>query len=259
MFRFSFIRQNKPQFTLEYTIPMDGLSISFIFFGTTRVQIYTFTTPQFPAIEAAMEVDIVNLQRKQSLYHSMVIIYKYIHLYAHAFFNFILQYSTPLFPFTLLIYTNSPNSLYLKCNCFFCFHFQDEGFEIQKEMYRGQQYSQIYFSRLHLMRTLIYSLLPNWKPHLPGKPFFFLNMKILFWTLFWSLCSIWRVGFWSVFVFGIVLWAFLCEICQDSDMGSIGCFIERQFGGSIVMGSHTCGLILILLVDGSLSENLDFT
>ncbi|KAK6124612.1 hypothetical protein DH2020_041642 [Rehmannia glutinosa] len=35
-------------------------------------------------------------------------------------------------------------------------------------MYRGQQYSQIYFARLHLMRTLLYSLLPTWKPHLPS-------------------------------------------------------------------------------------------
>ncbi|CAB4286855.1 unnamed protein product [Prunus armeniaca] len=43
----------------------------------------------------------------------------------------------------------------------------DERFEIQKEMYRGQQYSQIYFVRLHMMRTLLYSLVPNWKPHLP--------------------------------------------------------------------------------------------
>ncbi|KAB1226703.1 DNA polymerase delta small subunit [Morella rubra] len=43
----------------------------------------------------------------------------------------------------------------------------DENFEIRKEMYRGQQYSQIYFARLHLMRTLLYSLVPNWKPHLP--------------------------------------------------------------------------------------------
>ncbi|XP_076904612.1 DNA polymerase delta small subunit-like [Bidens hawaiensis] len=43
----------------------------------------------------------------------------------------------------------------------------DEIFEIQKEMYKGQQYSQIYYIRLHLIRTLIYSLLPNWKPHLP--------------------------------------------------------------------------------------------
>ncbi|XP_034224573.1 DNA polymerase delta small subunit isoform X2 [Prunus dulcis] len=43
----------------------------------------------------------------------------------------------------------------------------DERFEIQKEMYRGQQYSQIYFARLHMMRTLLYSLVPNWKPHLP--------------------------------------------------------------------------------------------
>ncbi|PON45330.1 DNA polymerase delta/II small subunit family [Trema orientale] len=43
----------------------------------------------------------------------------------------------------------------------------DEKFEIQKETYRGQQYSQIYFARLHMMRTLLYSLVPNWKPHLP--------------------------------------------------------------------------------------------
>ncbi|KAL7138607.1 hypothetical protein ABFS83_10G175000 [Erythranthe nasuta] len=43
----------------------------------------------------------------------------------------------------------------------------DESFEIQKEMYRGQQYSQIYFARLHLMRTLLYSLIPTWKPQLP--------------------------------------------------------------------------------------------
>ncbi|XP_056171046.1 DNA polymerase delta small subunit isoform X2 [Syzygium oleosum] len=43
----------------------------------------------------------------------------------------------------------------------------DETFEIQKEMYRGQQYSQIYFARLHMMRTLLYSLVPNWKPHVP--------------------------------------------------------------------------------------------
>lgn len=48
---------------------------------------------------------------------------------------------------------------------------QDESFEIQKEMYRGQQYSQIYFARLHLMRTLLYSLAPTWKPHLPGECF----------------------------------------------------------------------------------------
>ncbi|XP_052173852.1 DNA polymerase delta small subunit [Diospyros lotus] len=47
------------------------------------------------------------------------------------------------------------------------YHSTGERFEIQKEIYRGQQYSQIYFARLHLMRTLLYSLLPNWKPHLP--------------------------------------------------------------------------------------------
>ncbi|XP_021893900.1 DNA polymerase delta small subunit isoform X2 [Carica papaya] len=43
----------------------------------------------------------------------------------------------------------------------------DEVFKVQNEMYRGQQYSQIYFARLHLMRTLLYSLVPNWKPHFP--------------------------------------------------------------------------------------------
>ncbi|KAK4343726.1 hypothetical protein RND71_036820 [Anisodus tanguticus] len=43
----------------------------------------------------------------------------------------------------------------------------DESFRIEKEVYRGQQYSQLYFARLHLMRTLLYSLLPNWKPYLP--------------------------------------------------------------------------------------------
>ncbi|XP_023903662.1 DNA polymerase delta small subunit [Quercus suber] len=43
----------------------------------------------------------------------------------------------------------------------------DDTFGIHKETYRGQQYSQIYFTRLHLMRTLLYSLAPNWKPHLP--------------------------------------------------------------------------------------------
>lgn len=43
----------------------------------------------------------------------------------------------------------------------------DEKFEIKKETYRGQQYSQIYFARLHLMRTVLYSLVSNWKPHLP--------------------------------------------------------------------------------------------
>lgn len=45
---------------------------------------------------------------------------------------------------------------------------QDEAFEIGKEMYRGQQYSQIYFARLHLMRTLLYSLVSHWKPNFPG-------------------------------------------------------------------------------------------
>ncbi|XP_024459203.1 DNA polymerase delta small subunit isoform X2 [Populus trichocarpa] len=43
----------------------------------------------------------------------------------------------------------------------------DETFDIQNETYRGQQYSQIYFARLHLMRTLLYSLVTHWKPHVP--------------------------------------------------------------------------------------------
>ncbi|XP_011004837.1 PREDICTED: DNA polymerase delta small subunit-like isoform X2 [Populus euphratica] len=43
----------------------------------------------------------------------------------------------------------------------------DETFDIQNETYRGQQYSQIYFARLHLMRTLLYSLITHWKPHVP--------------------------------------------------------------------------------------------
>ncbi|XP_042384542.1 DNA polymerase delta small subunit-like isoform X1 [Zingiber officinale] len=45
----------------------------------------------------------------------------------------------------------------------------DERFEIHKEKYKGQQYSHIYFSRLHHMRNLLYSLVPNWKPNLPVK------------------------------------------------------------------------------------------
>lgn len=54
---------------------------------------------------------------------------------------------------------------------------QDEAFEIGKETYQGQQYSQIYFARLHLMRTLLYSLVPHWKPNFPGTlhPFFSQN------------------------------------------------------------------------------------
>ncbi|XP_031381829.1 DNA polymerase delta small subunit isoform X1 [Punica granatum] len=43
----------------------------------------------------------------------------------------------------------------------------DEAFQIRKETYGGQQYSQMYFARLHMMRTLIYSLVPTWKPHVP--------------------------------------------------------------------------------------------
>lgn len=69
------------------------------------------------------------------------------------------------------------------CNLTLSFWFQlkqDERFEIQKEMYRGQQYSQIYFARLHLMRTLLYSLAPTWKPHLPGQCFCFSPFNFMF-------------------------------------------------------------------------------
>ncbi|CAL1372386.1 unnamed protein product [Linum trigynum] len=43
----------------------------------------------------------------------------------------------------------------------------DEPFEIGNEKYGGQQYSQIYFARLHVAKTLLYSLIPLWKPELP--------------------------------------------------------------------------------------------
>lgn len=46
---------------------------------------------------------------------------------------------------------------------------QDETYEILKESYRGQQYSQIYFMRLDMMRTILHSLVHTWKPHVPGK------------------------------------------------------------------------------------------
>ncbi|XP_077246950.1 DNA polymerase delta small subunit [Tasmannia lanceolata] len=47
------------------------------------------------------------------------------------------------------------------------YHSLDEKFEIRTEKYKGQQYSQIYFARLHNMRNLLYSLVGKWKPHLP--------------------------------------------------------------------------------------------
>ncbi|CAL9069692.1 DNA polymerase delta small subunit isoform X2 [Musa acuminata AAA Group] len=43
----------------------------------------------------------------------------------------------------------------------------DERYEIHCETYKGQQYSHIYFTRLHYMRNLLYSLVPKWKPNLP--------------------------------------------------------------------------------------------
>ncbi|KAF3321102.1 DNA polymerase delta small subunit isoform X2 [Carex littledalei] len=43
----------------------------------------------------------------------------------------------------------------------------DERFEIQGEKYKGQQYSHIYYVRLHQMRSLLQSFISKWKPHLP--------------------------------------------------------------------------------------------
>ncbi|GKV25825.1 hypothetical protein SLEP1_g35208 [Rubroshorea leprosula] len=40
---------------------------------------------------------------------------------------------------------------------------------MQKEVYRGQQYSRIYFARLDTIWTLLYSRIPNWKSHLTGE------------------------------------------------------------------------------------------
>ncbi|XP_022982949.1 DNA polymerase delta small subunit [Cucurbita maxima] len=45
----------------------------------------------------------------------------------------------------------------------------DEQYKIQKETYKGQQYSHIYFVRLHLIRTILHSLVSKWKPHLPVR------------------------------------------------------------------------------------------
>jgi hypothetical protein len=45
---------------------------------------------------------------------------------------------------------------------------QDEKYAIRGEKYQGQQYSHIYFTRLHHMRNLLHALVPSWKPQLPG-------------------------------------------------------------------------------------------
>ncbi|XP_051183494.1 DNA polymerase delta small subunit [Lolium perenne] len=44
---------------------------------------------------------------------------------------------------------------------------QDERYMIQGERYQGQQYSHIYFTRLHHMRTLLHALVPSRKPNVP--------------------------------------------------------------------------------------------
>ncbi|GJN09225.1 hypothetical protein PR202_ga27210 [Eleusine coracana subsp. coracana] len=43
----------------------------------------------------------------------------------------------------------------------------DERYAIQGEKYKGQQYSHIYFTRLHHMRNLLHALVPSWKPQVP--------------------------------------------------------------------------------------------
>lgn len=47
------------------------------------------------------------------------------------------------------------------------YHNLDEVFMVRNEVYKGQQYSQIYFARLHMLRTLLHSVVPHWKPHIP--------------------------------------------------------------------------------------------
>ncbi|XP_031494829.1 DNA polymerase delta small subunit [Nymphaea colorata] len=43
---------------------------------------------------------------------------------------------------------------------------KDEGFLLGAPTYKGQQYSQLYFARLHVLRELLRSLAKKWKPHL---------------------------------------------------------------------------------------------
>ncbi|XP_022158343.1 DNA polymerase delta small subunit [Momordica charantia] len=47
------------------------------------------------------------------------------------------------------------------------YQISDEQYNIQNETYRGQLFSHIYFARLHLMRTILLSLVSKWKPHSP--------------------------------------------------------------------------------------------
>ncbi|KNA16735.1 hypothetical protein SOVF_086010 [Spinacia oleracea] len=49
------------------------------------------------------------------------------------------------------------------------YHNLDEAFMVRNEVYKGQQYSQIYYARLHLLRTVLHSLLPHWKSHIPVR------------------------------------------------------------------------------------------
>jgi hypothetical protein len=76
---------------------------------------------------------------------------------------------------------------------------QDEKYAIRGEKYQGQQYSHIYFTRLHHMRNLLHALVPSWKPQLPGlcprsPPLSFLPIPVnlvdklkSFFVILWSL------------------------------------------------------------------------
>ncbi|KAJ8756307.1 hypothetical protein K2173_025119 [Erythroxylum novogranatense] len=127
----------------------------------------------------AMQLDSQKtFHRKHSTYHCFVSFL----LLAILFFLFLLDFSFTSFLCCV------PMQLLLFSTFFFFFFFflfyqkevlfflglikslkinQDETYEITKEIYGGQQYSQIYFARLHMMRTVLYSLVPDWKPHFP--------------------------------------------------------------------------------------------
>lgn len=115
----------------------------------------------------AMEVDPdSNFQRKQSLYHSQVFYNQFLtHLCFSSFFFQLLFFLPKIRMFYIL-------SLFKLV--------KDERFEIKMEKYTGQQYSQIYFARLHKMRTILYSLVEKWKPHLPGNSFFIFVLVLWF-------------------------------------------------------------------------------
>lgn len=89
--------------------------------------------------------------------------------------------SKPSIATWLRLYSRSPHFLPLWSVAFLslsllislCTWFlKDERFGIQGEKYKGQQYSHIYYVRLHQMRSFLQSLISKWKPHLPGNLIF---------------------------------------------------------------------------------------